>query len=467
MQNFTEFQLKSDNFENSLDEGYKKQQGIYYTNAQLSYTILKFLNLDKTKTFFEPNCGSGSFIYAAQKYGFESVYGADLDKNMVTFCRKNTGLKAEKIKCLDTIGMDFHDILKKFKKTKKFDYVVGNPPYVPIDKGINIDSDDYFFLRNVKDSGNNLFIASLYRALDIVNDHGMVSFIIPKNFLHVASYSLFRKKLIREVSIHSIIDIGRYFKGVRGEQIVFTFKRHYDHNNTIKFCKLDDSYEIEILSKVEQLFYSDEILFFESNQSFELYKKLNQNYQRFQDICTGYVGRGKSSEIGAVFGKEIRKFGFKNIVIPEKGNQLFIQNIYSAESGVIASFGGNLAATQTVTVLTDGDEKMCRYILGILHTRLCNYYLLKYCFNNSRLTMHTDAKYLKKIPLVREEKTFEQVINIVKQLEKVEYMSTLWFEFLEALNDLVYKIYKITPEEITYIDKEIKKVQSEKWNANK
>ena len=46
-------------------------------------------------------------------------------------------------------------------------------------------------------------------------------------------------------------------------------------------------------------------------------------------------------------------------------------------------------------------------------------------------------------------------------------MSTLWFEFLEALNDLVYKIYKITPEEITYIDKEIKKVQSEKWNANK
>lgn len=149
----------------------------------------------------------------------------------------------------------------------------------------------------------------------------------------------------------------------------------------------------------------------------------------------------------------------------EKGIK-YLYRIYSAEAGVIASFGGDLLATETVTVLTDGDEKMCRYILGILHSRLCNYYLLKFCFNNSSLTMHTDARYLKKVPLVREEETFNQVINVVRQLEKVEYMSSTWFEFLEALNDIVYKMYKITPAESRYIDSEMKKIQSEKWDAS-
>ena len=60
-----------------------------------------------------------------------------------------------------------------------------------------------------------------------------------------------------------------------------------------------------------------------------------------------------------------------------KGNKVFIQNIYSAEAGIIAAFGGDMEATQTVTVFTDGDEKMCRYILVILHSLLCKLFLYK------------------------------------------------------------------------------------------
>lgn len=464
---FNKFKEISSAFEHSLENDYKKKQGVYYTDVQLSYKIIEFLDLDDTKTFYEPNCGSGSFIYAAQKYGFKKIYGADIDKEMVTLARKLTGLKANQIKIIDTIGNRSNDILKKFKVGKKFDYIIGNPPYVPVTQDNAINSEDYFFLRNIKDSGNNLFIASLYKALEIVEEQGLVSFIIPKNFLHVSSYALLRKRLLKENTIHSIIDLGKYFKGVRGEQIVFTLINKLSYSNKIKFCKLEENTEIVVLSEIEQSFYSNEILFFKSNKEFELYKKLNQTYQSFDDICTGYVGRGRNKDTSAISGKEIRKFGFKNKAVPQNGNQIFIQNIYSAEAGIIASFAGELLASETVTVFTDGDEKMCRYILGILHTRLCNYYLIKFCFNNSKLTMHTDAKYLKKIPLVKEEKTFNQVINIVKQLEKVEYMSSVWFEFLEDLNKLVYRIYNITPEEIHYIDNEMKKIQSEKWNANK
>ena len=179
------------------------------------------------------------------------------------------------------------------------------------------------------------------------------------------------------------------------------------------------------------------------------------------------MGRGKSKDNAAIVGKEIRKFSFKNTPVPKKGNKVFIQNIYSAEAGIIASFAGDLDASETVTVFTDGDEKMCRYILGVLHSRLCNYYLLKFCFNSSRLTMHADAKYLKKIPLVIEDDTFNKVISIVKSLETMEYMSNSWFEMLDSLNELIYKTYGICKTEQAHIDIQMKNIQSQRWNNDK
>ena len=117
--------------------------------------------------------------------------------------------------------------------------------------------------------------------------------------------------------------------------------------------------------------------------------------------------------------------------MPSTGNKVFIQNIYSAEAGIIATFGGNLEATQTVTIFTDSDEKICRYILGILHSRICNFFLYKYCYNSSTLTMHTDAKYLKKIPLPEIKTDYiNLIISIVKQLEKNDYLSKEWFDKL-------------------------------------
>ena len=171
----------------------------------------------------------------------------------------------------------------------------------------------------------------------------------------------------------------------------------------------------------------------------------------------------------AVIGKDIRKFGFKDRDVPKKGNQVFIQNIYSAESGIIASFAGDYEASQTVTIFTDGDEKMCRYIVGILHSRLCNFYLFKFCYNSSKLTMHTDRKYLENIPLVKDDTTreFSQLIEAVKALEKLEYMGSDWFDMLESLNSIVYKIYNIDEKEAAYIDAEMLSIQSKRWSNGK
>lgn len=458
-----DYALVSRNYEKSLDLEYKKNKGIFYTDIELAEKIIDFLEIPKDSIILDPCCGTGNFLVAAKNQGYQKTYGADIDKKAISLSKKNTNIT--NLKVMDTLANKANDVLSKFKLEEPVDVVIGNPPYVPIAKDIIIDTSDYLFLREVKDSGSNLFIAALYRAFDLVKENGIISYVIPKNFLHVVSYKVLRKMILNEKQIISIVDIGKNFKNVRGEQIIITLRNKFIKNNNVYIY----SYENEkIIKKLEvpQDFYKDEILLFGSKEDFSIFKKLEGTYQKFSDICTGYVGRGKSKLDTAITGKDIRKFSFKNTEVPKKGNKVFIQNIYSAEAGIIASFAGELEAAETVTVFTDGDEKMCRYILGFLHSRLCNYYLLKFCFNNSKLTMHTDAKYLKKLPLVKDSKTFSRVISVVKFLEKIHYMSEDWFEMLESLNNLIYKIYGINENEKNYIDFQMKSIQSKRWNSD-
>ena len=458
------YSKKSKEYEKSLDSVFKKDNGIFYTDIKLSEKIIEFLNIPTTATIIDPCCGTGSFLISAKNMGYSSIYGADIDRNAISFIKKE--YEVENVKVIDSLGNTGKEVLKKLKLNDECDFVIGNPPYAPMAKDIVIDTKDYLFIRNVKDSGNNLFVGALYRAFELAKSNGVISYIIPKNLLHVASYGLLRRTILHEKRIVSIIDIGRYFKNVRGEQIILTLQNSFVKDNNIEIYK----YENEKFSKkldVPQSFYADEILLFDSKEDFIIYQTLEGTYKKFSDICTGYVGRGKSKHTNAIVGKEIRKFSFKNTPVPKKGNKVFIQNIYSAEAGIIASFAGDLEASETVTVFTDGDEKMCRYILGVLHSRLCNYYLLKFCFNNSRLTMHTDAKYLKKLPLVIEDNTFPKIISIVKSLETIEYMGDSWFEMVDSLNELIYQTYGISKTEQTHIDSQMKNIQSQRWNNDK
>lgn len=453
-------------YESSLDNNYKKDNGVFYTDLSLAQKMLRELKLPKDAIIMDPCCGSGVFLYAAKKNGFINLFGVDLDKNAINFCLNN--INNVSFSVCDTIGQTGSELLRTLELSAQPDVVIGNPPYVPLAGDVELHC-DYLFRRRVSDSGNNLFIAALMRSFEIVRAEGIVSYIIPKNFLHVASYSLLRKLLLEEKTILSIIDIGAYFKNVRGEQIILTVKNCLaNKKHKIKLKKLSSNRFVTMCS-IPQSFYQDEILLFNCPEDYSTYKKLTSSYQILADLCNGYVGRGKSTSNSAIAGKEIRKFGYKNHTVPATGNKVFIQNIYSAEAGIIAAFGGNMEAAQTVTVFTDSDEKMCRYILGILHSRLCNLFLYKYCYNYSKLTMHTDAKYLKKIPLPsakQQELYFDTILSLVSRLENNDYMGQEWFDCLEELNQAVYKAYDINDREADFIDCEVKRIQSKRWITN-
>jgi tRNA1(Val) A37 N6-methylase TrmN6 len=463
----------SSKYENSLTDTHKKNCGIFYTDAMLAkkifYTATK--NFNKHAIVMDPCCGTGIFLHVAAEYGYKHAYGIDIDADAIKIGCAN--IPDAKFIVDDFLGKSAEQVLSRFSLSQKADCVIGNPPYVPITGSIKLDGENTF-KRKVSDYGNNFFVAALIRSFDMLKNGGVLSYIIPKNFFHVASYSKLRREILANYSIRSIVDIGIYFKNVRGEQIILTVvkKKPQNGKNKIEMRRFDDDH-FNLLCKVPQNFFTDEILLFDCDRDREVFSRLNNTYRTLNDYKskTGYIGRGKSISENAITGNDIRKFGFKERSIPKNGgNQIFIQNIYSAEAGIIAAYGGNLDASQTVTVFTDSDPKMCRFILGILHSRLSNFFLYRYCFNRSRLTMHADAKYLKKIPLPSFSDdnnftdNFNKILPIVSRLESVKYLSKKWFKNMECLNKAVYKLFGIDSDLIEYIDREVRKFQSKRWN---
>jgi len=455
--NYSELTKK---YESQLDGAYKKNKGIFYTDISLASLMIDELKMTKDTLILDPCCGTGIFLLAALCKGYRNVYGADEDEIAINAFRNN--ISDAVIISTDTIFSEGESTLEKLKLETKVDLVIGNPPYAPF-PAITRKSK---FQKFVASSGNNLFVAALLRSFELVKKGGIVSYIIPKNFLHVSSYSPLRVYILKSKKILSIVDLGAYFKNVRGEQIILTIKNDPPRDNSILFKKYDKNSFAE-LCNIQQTDFYDEIIIYNNRIEPSLFEKLNQTHGKLRDLGSGYIGRGKSKSITAITGKDIRKFGLKNSETPKEGNRIFIQNIYSSESGIIATRGGDLEASETVTVFTDGDQRMISYILGLLHSRLCNYYLYRFCFNQSKLTMHADANYIKKIPLkLADENEFSAMLRIVEALESTSYMSPTWMKHLENLNKLVYRIYSLSSEEIEIVEKEMKLVQSKRWSID-
>lgn len=453
-----DYEPESHAHENSLPTDYKKANGIFYTDLRLAATIVDFLGIRPDADVIDPCCGTGAFLFALKNAGVTDLYGMDIDSSTARKCSELTGLQS--VFCIDSITRPGSDTLKRIRH-RSFDYVVGNPPYVPLTADTPLNSDNAFN-ELVANSGNNLFVAAVYRSFELCRPGGLVSLIVPKNLLHIPAYTRLRHFLLQNSTIMSVIELGIHFRGVRGEQIVLTCRNASpDTTHKVKFYRHSHG-SVTYISEFPQAHYEDEIIVFDNEMEPAIYSRLKALHPLLGDLCAEPIRRGRSRG-NVIRGKDIRKFGLRSHNVPREGARIFIQNIFSAESGIIAAFGGNLPAGETVTVVNAGETEMAAYILGILQSRLINYYLIRFIFNNSRLTIHTDARYLDRLPVISGRQYTERILSLVKSLEKQDYMSERWLREYERLNETIYEIYGISADDRKYIEAEMAKISSSKW----
>jgi len=119
-------------------ENKDKLRGGYYTPAPITKFICDWAITDKNNSVLEPSCGDGNFLEAIAKRLIH------LEASKRTLNKKITGIELfeeEAEKSRDRIGEyglkretiinnDFFSFVTDLDKKKKFDVIVGNPPFI-------------------------------------------------------------------------------------------------------------------------------------------------------------------------------------------------------------------------------------------------------------------------------------------------------------------------------------------------
>lgn len=214
-------------FEELLSEKEKNENGIVFTPLYIcdyivKHTIKKFN--DDTK-IIDPSCGCGIFIISTLNYLKKktnkkiidilenNMYGIDItekniertkillslycilngeDKNIINF----NIIKA------DSLFSEWNELFD----INKFDYIIGNPPYVN-----NHDLKNDYIKKlsstfTTTDGTFNIFYAFIEKSMIYLSEEGKLGYIVPNNFIHIQSARTLRKFIRENNYLNKIID---------------------------------------------------------------------------------------------------------------------------------------------------------------------------------------------------------------------------------------------------------------------
>ncbi|MGO0906082.1 Eco57I restriction-modification methylase domain-containing protein [Clostridioides difficile] len=325
--------LLSKEYENSLDVDTKKASGIYYTpKIIVDYIVKKTLknhNIIKNPypRVLDISCGCGNFllevydilydlfeknIYELKNKYDENywkidnihnhilnhcIYGADIDENAINILKeslknkKTTNyLKDEDIK----INLFCCDSLKKNWRYK-FDYIVGNPPYIGHKK---LEKKYKKFLlekySEVYKDKADLYFCFYKKIIDILKSGGTGSVITPRYFLESLSGKDLRDYIKSNVNIREIVDFlgANIFKNIGVSSCILTFNKKNLNDTPIDIFRIkNEDVSINKFETLEELLNSSKFEYFNINQKllsdeWIIVNKDNESfYNKIQEKC--------------------------------------------------------------------------------------------------------------------------------------------------------------------------------------
>lgn len=224
----------------------------YYTRQDICFTIIKDLpdaSLYENLSILEPSVGAGNFLpLLIRKYKsvrHVDIDVVDIDKNSIDILK----ILIKKLDIPDNIKINFVNAdfllfgqMGLFDQYKRYDIIVGNPPFGNITKNENLLAE---YKRNKYNSyTNNLFSFFLEKCIQSAN---IVSLIVPKVLLSSQEFNKTRE-FVSNFAIKKITDYGeKAFKGVKIETISIVIDTTKKGNKT-----LIESYVKNTISLKEQ-----------------------------------------------------------------------------------------------------------------------------------------------------------------------------------------------------------------------
>jgi tRNA1(Val) A37 N6-methylase TrmN6 len=486
-------------FEKNTPIETRHENGQYFTHKELVRLILDKIKINKDSKVLDPTCGAGAFlIEASDKTNINNIYGVDIDKNALSLCKLNLNSKS-KSHPQNLIEADF--IKDNLFEKEFFDVIIGNPPFI----NLKADGSDYdtkypLYSEVLFGIGNSSTLV-LAKSYELLKEGGYLGFVLPKNLLRVDSFNKIREFIVKNTKIISIIDVDHHFKDVRCDQILLVLQKKKLNSEELKnhFVSVTPyrksagliNTQNYLISQSEFLNYSFFPLFYskEIKKIADRLLKVNTTLSDYSDIYRGLsissshnsLSRSKKRGLIKCYrGDSIKRFGLKYYLYLDKlklseneknkllklwVDKIVIQNLFSKEGGIFLNYSkSDEVSLDTVTNIIPLKNINLYTLLGLLGSKLVNFFLINIIYLNSNFTMHTDKAYIGKIPIILPDKQKENLIQkYTTNLLNIEDKYSKEFKNVyDKLNKIIYGLYGLSEGDINLIEESLKGAMSKK-----
>ena len=392
---------------------------------------------------------------------------------------------------------DWFDPFWMFGIIDGFDLVIANPPYINI---ANLDAEKReLYKHNFKITKNKCDVYGYFieRSNQILNNNGVLTFIIPHTWKATTSFSKLRELLFTNFILVKIVELGLGVFDAIVKPVVITLNKQK---------VIPNEYEIEVLDS--ELKNTNSVYFSEINATKEyildttsssIQKKLYQKIEN-DSLTLGSVlhfSRGiktsndkkfirtnpfKDNSYKIFRGKNIKSYqlnwGGEHIWyrpdlmkekvgslphsseffnVPEK---LVTQRVNSSMQLLVAYDDEQnyfLDTTNVSNYKTWDRRYSLKYLCAIMNSKAINFW---YC---NKYRMPTIGIYeLESIPIkelaVKSQNSFIAIVDTIIKAKKTDQINTKQFE--DQIDIMVYKLYNLTYKEIKIIDPNIEQIIS-------
>jgi tRNA1(Val) A37 N6-methylase TrmN6 len=385
---------------------------------------------------------------------------------------------------------EFPEVLNDLGDFVGFDVVIGNPPYVfGGNEGIDENSKNLFKELYISGSGKiNLFTLFIEKSFNLLKNDGGFSFIIPNTFLRVTSYHISRKLLIENNTVHDIFDFGNsvFDDAVTTAIVIIASKTKPDNKHIIHLNNNG------IYNSIKQIEVSNSNFVIATNidsNKRKVITKIENNSHRLGDLCDelifGVVITKNKNEVVSnnkiegwkpfLEGKDISSYYIKPIhsylnytphllhrsrskEIFEVEEKILIQRITGGKQPLKAAYDNkqyyNKESINNI-IISKKSNYSTKFILGLINSKLINWYYTNQFTNESTLTVNLSKEYLSKIPIVKvSNESQNYLINKVDEILAIKQTNpTADTSALEREIDLmVYRLYGLSEEEIGIVE---------------
>lgn len=237
----------------NIDSNEKKNFGIYFTPPKTIIKNLEILEhyMSNVKNVLEPSCGSCEYILMLnQKYDLNIVgieYHKDIYEGIKHIQTDNRNIKL------------YNENYLNYSTEEKYDLIIGNPPYFVMSKE-DVEPNYYSYF----DGRPNIFILFIIKSIQLLNDGGILSFVLPKNFLNCLYYDKTRKYIYENLKIIDIIECNDNYLETSQETIIMIIQKNNDILNNRVFSLNKNKYTIfglpENIDKLNELYKGSKTL---------------------------------------------------------------------------------------------------------------------------------------------------------------------------------------------------------------